>query len=109
MNTPIYLLVKGCPKGDWVKLSECLRCPYNRGMEGEWPEVKIKCALRPEKMLDIEKLVNCPFRGKTVSFKKCLKCPLNNGFYGFHNNNPIVHCGLYSTEKASISKLSLLI
>lgn len=109
MDTPIYLLIKGCPKGDWVKLGECLSCQHNRGVEGEWPEVKVKCELRPDKKLDVEKIVYCPFRGRSVSFKKCLRCPLNNGFYGFHNNSPVVHCGLYSAEKASPLKLSLLI
>lgn len=109
MDTPIYLLVKGCPRGDETRLSTCKSCPHHLGTVGEWPNVKVKCALKPDKELEVEKLVNCPLKNRAISFKKCLKCPVHQGFYGFHNGNPVVHCGMYTTENKSIIKLSLLV
>ncbi len=107
MNVPINTLVTECPKKDTVTVSQCRSCPYFRGLEGIWPQVKIKCALTPTKPRKVELILHCPLAHKHVSFKKCLKCPLHQGFYGFHDNSPIVYCGV--GNKKFVEKTPLLI
>ena len=97
--TQVRVLVTSCPKRQDMKLSQCMVCPYFRGIEGEWPHAKVKCALTPTSPREVEILVACPLKGNHVSFKTCLKCPLHRGFYGFHDNSPVVYCGVLSREE----------
>ena len=92
--TPIAAIVPSCPKRGDMRVSQCMNCPYFRGLEGAWPQVKVKCALSPAEPREVELLVACPLKGEHVKFKTCLTCPLHRGFYGFHNNSPVVYCGL---------------
>jgi len=95
----IAAIVEGCPKREGVRYEECIRCPYSRGVEGNWPKLKVKCALRPEKPRKVSLIIPCPLKNKGVNFKTCIKCPLNRGFYGFHNDEPVMYCGLPETRR----------
>ena len=82
-----------CPIKGEVELSYCMKCVNNKGLVGEWPHKKVKCRMSvlPVKT---EVMVACPLRKKYVKFKPCLTCPLHRGFYGFHDDKPVIFCGL---------------
>jgi len=95
----IAAVVEGCPKNEAIRFDQCTKCPFFKGTEGTWPKLKVKCALRPGKPRKVVLIVPCVLKNRGISFKTCLKCSLNRGFYGFHNNEPIIYCGLPEFNK----------
>lgn len=96
--THVTMIVPSCPKRGDTKLSQCEVCPHFRGLEGVWPHVSVKCALDPVKPRKVELLVACPLKQRHVPFRDCINCPLHRGFYGFHNNSPVVYCGVLARD-----------
>lgn len=90
--TEVKIIVH-CPIKGEVELSHCVKCVNNSGLIGEWPHKKVKCQLSALPVRT-EVVVACPLKRKYVKFKLCLTCPLHRGFYGFHDNKPIIFCGL---------------
>ncbi len=95
-SIPVSVIVDSCPRKGAVSFEECRKCQFFQGVEGLWPDVKVKCRYwNGLRELKVSLLVPCPLKKKSINFKTCLKCPLHRGFYGFHNSSPVVYCSLH--------------
>ncbi len=105
-SIPISMLVDSCPRRGAIGFGECRRCQFFQGVEGLWPDVKVKCKYwNGLRELKVTLLVSCPLKKKSVNFKTCLKCPLHRGFYGFHDLNPVVYCSLHGDSELKAANM----